>query len=805
MKSYTYYEVIVPVTQIQSLTYKSLNADLEIGSRVVVPFLNRYSLGIVSKKSSQKPSFQCKDILESLDLQPLFSPNYIQLLEWMQNYYLYSIGDFLKNIIPSQFFIHSDCTFNYRNPVSSAHFFKTKHELQAFQIIETEQTIKYSQLKKIMKPIPSYVFFLRLEKSEFITMIPETEHYGKEKTVVIYEVDFDQIEQWDNDTFAKKTPAQYRILKTLTKHQQGLSLKELGTHHSLIRTLLNKELIIQKTRKIERDATTNYSYDKDVPVHEMSEDQQKCYERISHVIDEKKFQAFLLYGVTGSGKTEVYIRLAQKILAQNKSVILLVPEIALTPKLTFLFKKRLQGKVEVLHSKISQGEKFDAWTRIFKAENCVVIGARSAIFAPVKNPGLIIVDEEHEQNYKQSGQRPYYHARDIAVKRASLEKIPVILGSATPSIESWYNAQIVKYELLQLPKRINQNPLPEVILFDLCNKKNSMVQNFMSHELYYMIKQRLERKEQVILFMNRRGYAPFLICTHCGYKFICPSCDIAMTYHKSSHQMICHYCDKTLYPDEQCPECKKDTMQPQGLGLERINEDLHKIFPEAKMIRMDQDTVKGKDAHYKILKQFEEGKYDILIGTQMITKGLDFHNVTLVGVLLADIGLYLPDFRAGEKTFQLMTQVTGRTGRGEKKGVALIQTYSSEHYSIQKSLQQDYEKFAEIELQNRKTLNYPPYRRIILIRLVSKNEKLLTQVSESIKDTLIENCPKETAEILGPTPAPLFKMNQFYRYQILIKTVSVLKINQLYQTIIKKTKFPREIDIQYDVDPAQML
>ena len=519
---------------------------------------------------------------------------------------------------------------------------------------------------------------------------------------------------YNNDI--KFNASQEKILELLKENKKVKKEVLNKISVSSVNTLLKKNILLEEKEE-------NYRYNlinEEKIKFNLNEEQQKVYKEIFNSINTN--ETFLLYGVTGSGKTNVYMKVIEDVIKNNKTAILLVPEISLTPQIIKRFTSYFSN-IAVLHSGLSDGEKYDEWRKINEGKVNIVIGARSAIFAPLKNIGVIIIDEEHSQTYKQEN-NPRYNAIDIAKERCKYHNCPLILGSATPSLESFARAKKNVYKLLELKNRYNNNTMPKVEIIDM-NKEFKKASGYFSNTLIDQIKETLERKEQVILFLNRRGYSSFLTCSSCGYVEKCPNCDISLTYHKSSNMLRCHYCGYATKRKKLCPKCQEE-FKDYGIGTEKVEEELKSLIKDAKIIRMDVDTTTTKNAHGKIINSFLEEKYNILVGTQMIAKGLDFPNVTLVGVLNADIGLNFPDFRSSETTFSLLNQVLGRSGRGNKEGKVLIQTFNPEHYAITYTKNHDYLGFYNEEMKIRKILKYPPYYYICSIKIISKDYNLAT-------------------------------------------------------------------------------
>lgn len=488
----------------------------------------------------------------------------------------------------------------------------------------------------------------------------------------------------------------------------------------------------------------------------------------------------LIHGVTGSGKTEVYLALAKEVLKQNKTVIMLVPEISLTPMMVAVFKERFSSKVAILHSRLSQGEKYDEYRRIKNQEVSIVVGARSAIFAPIENIGLIILDEEHDSSYKQESQ-PRYLTSQVAKIRGAYYHASVVLGSATPSLESYSRALKGVYDLYELKERINQRPLPHVELINMVDQMKQGNYSMFSYPMKEKIEETLQKGEQLILLLNKRGYATFVQCKDCGEVMKCPHCDVTLTYHKDEQQLKCHYCDYTIPYPKRCPHCGSLHFKQVGTGTQKIEEELEQLYPQAKVIRYDVDTTRQKNSHLKLLEKFKNKEASILLGTQMIAKGLNFENVTFVGVINADMSLNIPDFRASERTFQLLCQVAGRSGRGQKEGTVMIQTYNPEHYALICATQHDYQSFFKQEMKYRQLGKYPPYCHMVSLLIQSSHESLMHQTALDIKDYCLSHL--QHVAVLGPAKSMIYKMNDTYRERILIKFTQSQPIYEVLQVV----------------------
>ena len=578
----------------------------------------------------------------------------------------------------------------------------------------------------------------------------------KKKVIVLKNEDLSNI----------KNPDGYKKIVEFFKANSGKYTKsELINDHSISQYKLNK-LIENEVLSIEEESVFRYNdrvYNKD-SAKTLTIEQENIIREYINSDD----TMFLLKGVTGSGKTEVYMKLVERVLLEGKSAIILVPEIALTPQMIERFKGRFGVNVALFHSKLSDGERFDEWFRVKEGKSKVIVGARSAIFLPAKNLGLIIIDEEHENTYK-SEQNPKYQTKEVAEYLSELKGCKVILGSATPSIETYYRALTGEMKLLELNSRVDNKAMPPMKVIDMRNELKGGNKSLFSRELFIAIQERLKRKEQIILFLNRRGFSTFVSCRSCGYVFKCDECDISMTYHKNG-LLICHYCGKTKREPRECPKCHSKYVKFFGAGTQRVEEEVKKYFNNVRILRMDVDTTRDKHSYERIYNTFKNGEADILIGTQMVSKGLDFKNVTLVGILAADMSINIPDYRAAERTFQIITQVAGRAGRGDKQGEVLIQTYTPQHYSLQYAVNYDYEGFYEKEFTVRAMMKYPPFGKLLLINGTSKKEDLLKNFMHKITmmiKPLVESCLD--IEILGPIPCMISKLKENYRWQIVIK------------------------------------
>ena len=619
----------------------------------------------------------------------------------------------------------------------------------------------------------------------------------------IQEIDF------DIETKVLKSEKQIKILNFVKKNE-GCTIPEIemftDCSRAIANTLIKNGYLEVSEKKIERNPLQNKQI-KNTSKLKLTEEQQNAFQQVSYAIDNNAYNQFLLYGVTGSGKTEVYLQLIDKVVKQDKTAIVLVPEISLTPQMLDRFISRF-GKetIAVLHSKLSIGERHDEWEKIKEGKAKIVIGARSAIFAPVQNLGIIIIDEEHDSSYK-SESSPKYNAKEIAKKIAKEENIPLLLGSATPDLSTYYKAQQGKITILELTKRANNSSLPKVEIIDLKQELANGNRSMLSFELYQSIEENLKNKLQTILFLNRRGYSTFIMCRNCGYTVKCKNCNISMTYHSYENKLKCHYCGYEEKLVKTCPECGSDKIRYFGTGTQKLEQEIHKQFPQAKTIRMDVDTVTKKNSHEEILNKFKNEDVDILIGTQMVVKGHHFPKVTLVGVIAADSSLNIDDYRATERTFQILTQVAGRAGRENLPGKVVIQSYNPENFSIQNAQKQDYEEFYQTEIALRKQLKYPPFCDIIIIGFNSSSEEEIKKVANIAYEEVEKNLNKDEFKVFKPMPSPIDKIQNKYRWRIIIKGNMNEEANNVLNNLLKNIydKDFKNTKISIDVNPNNMV
>ncbi|WP_273323042.1 primosomal protein N' [Vallitalea guaymasensis] len=606
------------------------------------------------------------------------------------------------------------------------------------------------------------------------------------------------IKMWDNKNYKALSRAGNHLL-TCEKCKQSTIIKKADITPAVLSNLEKKGIIKINSERIYREPynVNNIRRSKNkLPNIE----QQKVINKVLSNLN-KESQVHLIHGITGSGKTEVYMQIIEKVLEKGQQAIVLIPEIALTPQTVRNFISRFGNQVGVMHSKLSAGEKYDGWRRARDGDISIMIGPRSAVFTPFKKLGMIIIDEEHEMSYK-SEVSPKYHAREVAIKRGEMTGADVVLGSATPSLESYHLAKEGKYTLLELKEKAASTNKLDVKVIDMREELINGNKSIFSDTLRNEIQNKLFNKEQIILFLNRRGYSRFVSCRQCGYVIKCDSCDIPYTYHAFGDKLICHYCGKTINMVSKCPSCNSKYIKQFGIGTEKVESYVKKEFPTARVLRMDLDTTTRKNSYDTILGKFRNGEADILIGTQMVAKGHDFPDVTLVGVIAADLSLYMSDFRASERTFQLLTQVTGRAGRSNLQGTAIIQSYTPEHYSITKSKEQDYIGFYEAEIKYRQVMNYPPFSNLLVLLIQSTNEKELIRRSFELKNDILLVASRLGLEIIGPSPANVSKIKNNYRRVILLRSTGYKELMQFINRYMERLSIKyKDISIQMDINP----
>ncbi len=808
-----YIEVAVLLPVYNTFTYQipeRLVNQISPGMRVLVPFGKRRITGYILKKCPKPKKFKTKLIFDILDDIPMFPESMIRFFQWITDYYIHPLGDVIKTALPSglnQYDVSmvsiskrgvSKYTANRLTPGESEIICLLQENNGEMSLKALERKSQNLSINNLIRKMEESGLLLKTYE-----LAKDKAKLKKEKFILLSSAPCEKI------ILSKKRK---QILDIVTKETE-ISLtklrKQIPTAPSLIKPL-NKAGYIKIIEKQVFHDPLGDVIDPDTPP-ELTNEQDQVVTYVSNKID-NGFQRYLLSGVTGSGKTEVYLRLVAKALELNKTALVLVPEISLISQTERRFRARFGNKIAVLHSALSNNERLDQWRQIMQNKALVVIGARSALFAPVQNLGIIIVDEEHDTSYKQeSGLR--YNARDLSIVRAQMNDIPIILGSATPSIQSYHNVCTKKFEELKLENRVNKNPLPKITLVDLKKQKNlTGLQRLISPLLSKSIQECLNKGEQALIFLNRRGFSTFPVCESCGEAVKCKFCELTMTFHKGLNEYRCHLCGFSFSTRIKCPDCGSSKIKPLGFGTEKIETMLLTLFPDARIARIDQDTTRKKGQLVSLLKKIKNQTVDIIVGTQMLAKGHDFPFITLVGIICADLSLNFPDFRSSERTFQLLAQVAGRSGRGEQEGKVIMQTYNSDHFAIQASKNQDFIEFYQNEIPFRKALLYPPFAKIIQLKISGTNalkvKKHSLMLGKMLKAMLADNDKiKNSVQILGPIEAAIPKISTRFRWQILIKGINITILNKLVKNLIsqKEVKSEKHVSTVIDVDPYSML
>jgi primosomal protein N' (replication factor Y) (superfamily II helicase) len=739
----SYARVIIDRSIHRELDYlipESLAEKIAIGSRVRVPFREKSALATVVAVLEESEATGIRPVEALVGDAPILSEKLIELARWMSGYYCCPIETVMRSLLP--------------------------------QVIRRAEVSWKKQL------------FVSAAK----------------------EIGAEEIEK-----LRRRAPKQAELLEAVSKLRAPVAAAELLRQTSLdnqtLRALEKRGFVLLREEAVARDPHADEQFIASTDLT-LNEEQAAALAAVEEaLVAPEKAKPVLLHGVTGSGKTEIYLQAIQATLARGKTAIVLVPEISLTPQTVERFKSRFaetQEMVAVLHSHLSEGERHDEWHKIHAGRARIVVGARSAVFAPLENLGLIVVDEEHETSYKQED-APRYHARDVAVVRAKLEACAVLLGTATPSLESYHNAIQGKYRLLKLTQRVDDCQMPLMRIVDLRQeRRKEKVAAILSEKLRAAITGRLEKREQTILFLNRRGFSTSLLCSNCGEARDCPNCSVALTFHRGAARLTCHLCGHTAAVPKKCPACSQDALIYSGFGTEKVEANVAQLFPDATVRRMDADSMSRKDAYRETLHAFRAGRIDILVGTQMIAKGLHFPNVTLVGIINADLALHMPDFRAGERTFQLLTQVAGRAGRGETPGEVFVQTYTPFSPSIQFARHHDFAGYFEQELEFRERCDFPPFKHVILITVRSTHEGRAKLSSETLVRRLRENLGGEFI-LSDATPAPLEKLQGQFRFHILMRGEAIMRLSRLVRETLDKLPLPEDVVAAVDVDPYQLL
>lgn len=820
-----YVEIVFPLPFRKAFTYlvpKELEKQTKVGVRAIAPFGKRTLTGfIINKLKTASLKETIKPIIDIIDEQPIVDKYGFKFYEWLEDYYLCSLGEALKLAVPYGSEIESKRKV-IPDQNACAHLFtneknKSATRAQILRVLSEKKEISLQQLQKLVKKKNIYSILRTLQENGIVTLL-DTLQSAKVKAKTVSYV---KLEKKIGEVYSifpeieRRSPKQIKLLLELVNAKgKGLPVSELlhktSSSKSSLDSLAAKGIVKLYEQEIDRRYVEQYKEEQ--TTFALSDKQKEVIDEVSKSIEDESFKTFLLHGVTGSGKTQVYIELAKKAIEQKKTALILVPEISLTPQITSRFFNVFGNEVTVIHSRISPGERYDSWRRIFKGKSNVVIGARSALFTPLKNIGLIVIDEEHDSSYKQADMIPKYNARDSAIMLGSIVNCPVLLGSATPSIESMYNAKSGKYSLLELPERIDNAKLPVITLVDVNKeRKKKRMENIFSKILLDKIEERIKRSEGVIILQNRRGFSTQIYCTDCGEVELCDNCSVPMVYHINKNSIQCHYCGLVKDVPRACTRCGSIQLKYFGTGTERVEDELEYYFPNVKMSRIDSDSITKKSALSRLLISFGSGEIDVLVGTQMVSKGLDFSRVTLVGVISAETTLWLPDFRADERTFQLLTQVSGRAGRSKSPGEVIIQTQNEKHFALQMVLNNNYKGFYEKEIIDREKMGFPPFTRIALIEAKNQsNEKAKGAITSFHKE--LKKFSKYL-KISSPTPAIISRLKGQYRYQILIKSSKqsdpggkILRkaILDSFVEFNRKSRY-KDVRLIFDVDPQSLI
>jgi len=806
-------DVALPVPLDATFTYciPENSPDPVVGGRVIVPFREQRLCGIVTELHDREPKFTTRHLSQVLDSTPALTPELMQLGRWIAQYYIAPVGEVFRTMLP--------LSAEFRRALG---YRITDKGIDALH----EASTSGSSLRSRKEPehqMLEYAVLSRLADGEIVREATLRSTSGAPRAVLQTLLRKKWIAREDlSDVRDASRTVQIATLKQaegkLNANQQTIveylrnqdnqrapveALRELAVPRTTLQTLVRREMI----QLSEEAASFHMSGLKPRKLEFLFTPAQKsALETIIASVDERKFLPMLLHGVTGSGKTAVYLSAMQSVLAKGRSAILLVPEIGLTPAMAADLQQIFGDEVAILHSALSDDERAEQWKHIRSGESHIVVGTRSAVFAPVSDLALIVVDEEHDHSYKQE-EMPRYHARDVAVMRAKMCNAAVVLGSATPSLETYHNGVRGKYRLLELPERIEKRPLPEVEILDMREEfHRTKKDDVLSRKLVEEIGERLSRQEQVMVLLNRRGYSAFVLCRDCGESVHCKNCAISLTYHKREHRLVCHYCGYTRPAPKTCPKCGSEFVQYLGTGSEKLEHLLHGMFPQARIARLDRDTVRGRDDFERMLTALHAGEIDLLVGTQMIAKGHDVANVTLVGVVASDAALSFPDFRAAERTFQLLTQVAGRAGRGEAPGKVVLQTFFPDHYAIQLAAAHDYRGFYEKEIRFRSWMHYPPFSAVsnVLVRSPKLEDALAWS---GILGKWFENTRLEGVRVMGPAAAAIVRLKTEYRYHFLLKSASRERMNDVLRTMLEHAdaqKIPRN-HVVVDVDALSLI
>lgn len=806
--------VAVPLPLFQTFTYSLppvFAQGLCIGMRVLVPFGRRRLSGYVVGFPGAGPHQELKEIRDVLDREPLFDENDLKFYQWAARYYCYPIGQTIQTALPPGLTAAYGCAAALTDEGRRA-LAQPQPGLRGIEILRALDQQEPCSLRRLERTAGGRDFSHHVRCLQQQGLIRVTEMIERSATRIKKEKWFSPAGHADGVRLRGRQQELFQFIA----QQQEVALSSLndrfGNCAAQLRALQSKGAIAVHERELFRQPPAGEAFFVE-PVHALTPQQAIILEQLEAITARRKFCPYLLHGVTGSGKTEIYLNVMQRMLGQGRQCLYLVPEIALTSQLWDRIRTRLTVPVAMLHSGMSAAERYDAWRMIRRGEIRVALGARSAVFASFPDLGVIIVDEEHDSSYKQD-EKMRYNARDLAIVKARLSDALVILGSATPSLETYHHGLKKKYAAGSLPQRVENKPLPAVKIIDmrLEGRRQKQSAGIVSEALGQALAQRLADGQQSILFLNRRGFSPTFLCRQCGHTFKCPRCEVALVYHRGRQQLSCHYCDFSLPLPEACPACRSFFLMSLGWGTERLEADIARLFPGARIARMDRDTTAARNAPRDIIRRIYQGDIDILIGTQMVVKGLHLPQVTLVGVVCADHALNFPDYRAGERTFQLLTQVAGRAGRGQVSGEVIIQTYNPDHYSVRCAQQHDYAGFYEIEAAYRRDLGYPPFKRLVNLRLEGPVKNQVEARARQLGSTgrrLLEHPDFRTAiELLGPAPAPWQRLNGRYRYQMLLKSSAIRPLHGFVARLLEHEApglQQQGLKLIVDVDPLVVM
>jgi primosomal protein N' (replication factor Y) len=820
--------VVLPIPLNQAYTYRlpdALAAEAQVGCRVLVPLRNRRLTGVIVEEGppANTLDFAVKDVLDVLDDVPVCTGELLDLTKWIAEYYVCSWGEALKAALPAGLTVETKRVLR-RTDADTGDW--PEHEVGRLVLEDLSEhpETTLSAVRKRLGPAVPLALIRRMADDGVIeveTSLQDEQVSAKTETHLRFAPAFQHKDAASDLVQQLRGEKQQAVIRALAGfREEGTPeprrsdvMERADASYATVRSLVDKGMVELVEKEVFRSPLADLPEPEPPPDHDLLPDQQNALDAITDAVDDHRYGTFLLHGITGSGKTEVYIRALKAVRDRGRTGIILVPEIALTPQTVQRFRSHFGDRIAVLHSQMSRGERYDAWRRLRTGDAPIAIGPRSAVLAPLEDLGLIVVDEEHESSYKQFDPAPRYHARDVAVMRAHMNDAVCVLGSATPSLESTMNARWGKYERLALPERVpdasgQTATLPEVRVLDLTKqRKKHQLEGALADPLREAIQARVERGEQTILLQNRRGYAPVIECEDCGWAPECSDCSVSLTLHRDGNRgrLRCHYCGHSTPVPRQCPQCGGGDLSQIGTGTQRVEQELESVVPDATILRMDRDTTSQKHGHHRILQQFRNGA-DVLLGTQMIAKGLDFGRVTLVGVVDADVGLLFPDFRAEERTFQLLTQVAGRAGRADLQGEVILQTRNPDHPAIRYATTHDYEGFAEEELATRRQFGYPPFGHVAAVEFRGPKEERVERLAVNWTSTLRDHAGP--VEVLGPEPAFIQRVKKQYRYRTLLKSRSG-NVTPL-QTALRRTRTahgtpPNGYHVAIDVDALGLL